>query len=119
MSRRADGSLERDVLQVLWRSKQPLTPAEVRSQLADRFAYTTVLTILTRLHDKGLAEREARGRAFAYNATMSEADLAAKAMSRVLADTSDRAAALAGFASTLSRRDAAALRQVLASLTTS
>lgn len=113
MGRRPDGALERDVLTVLWRAERPLTPAEVRGQLDADLAYTTVMTVLTRLNEKGLTVRSARGRAFAYAPTVSESELVAKRMKAELSVTKDRTGALAGFVGGLNRRDLAALRRVL------
>ncbi len=113
MGRRPDGALERDVMEVLWRADGPVTPAEVRELLEVDLAYTTVMTILGRLHDKGRANRESRGRAFAYSAAVSESELAAEQMNAVLSSASDRAGALGGFVGTLSKRDRAALRRLL------
>lgn len=113
MGRRPDGALERDVMEVLWRADEPLTPAEVREQLDVDLAYTTVMTILGRLHDKGRAHRGSRGRAFAYRAAVSESELAAEKMKQVLSSASDRVGALGGFIGGLSKGDRAALRRLL------
>ena len=113
MGRRPDGALERDVMTVLWRTDASLTPAEVREQLDVELAYTTVMTILARLHEKGRAHREPRGRAFAYSAAVSESELAADQMNAVLSSASDRIGALGGFVGGLSRGDRAALRRLL------
>ena len=45
-------------------------------------AYTTIETILNRLHSKELADRERVGRAFAYSPRFTEAELAARAHAR-------------------------------------
>jgi predicted transcriptional regulator len=113
MSRRPDGALERDIMEVLWRADEPLTPAEVRERLDVDLAYTTVMTVLGRLHDKGRALREQRGRAFAYTAAVSESQLAVERMNAVLSSTTDRDGALGGFVGGLSRRDRAAIRRLL------
>ena len=113
MARRPDGALESEVLTVLWKSQRALTPAEVRSQLPGDLAYTTVMTVLGRLHDKGLLRRTQRGRAFAYTTTMSESELIARRMGDALAATRDPASALSGFVGGLSKRDAALLRNIL------
>ena len=113
MGRRPDGALERDVMEVLWRGNAALTPAEVREQLGADLAYTTVMTILARLHDKGRVDRELRGRAYAYTPTVSESEMAAEKMTAALSTTSDRAGALGGFVGGLSKRDLAALRRLL------
>ena len=60
--RRPDGALEADVLGVLWASERALTPGEVKAVLGSDLAYTTVMTVLTRLWKKGLANRTANGR---------------------------------------------------------
>ena len=56
---------ELDVMQVLW-DRGSATVAEVRESLADDLAYTTVLTVLRILEDKGYARREEEGRAHRY-----------------------------------------------------
>lgn len=113
MARRPDGALERDVMVVLWRADGPLTPAEVRERLDVELAYTTVMTILGRLYEKGRAHREPRGRAFAYSAAVSEPDLLADQMNAVLSSASDHVGVLGGFVGGLSGRDLAALRRLL------
>lgn len=66
----------------------------MRDELDGDLAYTTVMTVLTRLNEKGLTARTARGRAFAYAPTVSESELVAKRMSAELSATNDRAGAL-------------------------
>ena len=56
---------ELDVMGVLW-EKSSATVAEVRDSLADDLAYTTVLTILRTLEEKGHVGHEAVGRAYRY-----------------------------------------------------
>lgn len=113
MSRRPDGALERDIMDVLWGADEPLTPAEVLDRLDVDLAYTTVMTVLGRLHEKGRAHREQRGRAFAYSAALSESELAVEQLNAVLSSTTDRDGALGGFVGGLSRKDRAALRRLL------
>jgi predicted transcriptional regulator len=113
MSKRPDGTLEHDVLAVLWRAGTALQPAEVQQRLPGNLAYTSVATILGRLHTKGLVSRRAVGRAFAYEAAVPEPELAARRINDILSSTDDRTAALAGFVGTLSNRDRDALRALL------
>ncbi len=113
MGRRPDGALERDVMNVLWRADGPLTPAEVLEQLDVDLAYTTVMTVLGRLHDKNRAYRAPRGRAFAYSAAVSESELAAEQMNAALSCATDRVGALGGFVGVLSKGDRAELRRLL------
>ena len=107
------GALENIVLTALWRAKDALTPGEVVETIDDPPAYTTIMTILTRLWHKGLVEREARGRAYAYRPLVGEAELAARRMRATLESTSDRQDALSHFVGTLSKRDERALRKIL------
>ena len=107
------GSLEAQVLDVLWRADGPVTPAEVREALDADLAYTTVMTILSRLWQKGLAARTKQGRAFGYGAVVSESDLAATRMRAALTATSDRTATMSRFVDGLDPREAAALRTLL------
>ena len=60
---------EADVMEVLW-ERGPSTVAQVREHLADRLAYTTVLTVLRILEDKGYATHDEQGRAHRYAASI-------------------------------------------------
>ncbi|VVJ24909.1 Uncharacterised protein [Amycolatopsis camponoti] len=112
-ARRAPGALEAEVLSVLWGSDEPLSPTDVQAQLEDDLAYTTVVTILSRLHDKGVATREKHGRSFRYHAVDDEAGLAARKMTKVLDGEPDRDSVLARFVTQLSDSDEALLRDLL------
>ncbi len=61
-ARRAAGELEAGVLAVLQAAGQPLPPGEVRERVGGGLAYTTVVTILSRLHAKGVLQRRKAGR---------------------------------------------------------
>jgi len=56
---------ELDVMKVLW-DVGPATVAEVRERIADDLAYTTVLTILRTLEQKGYVSHTEDGRAHRY-----------------------------------------------------
>lgn len=102
------------MLGVLWAvGDDALTPAEVNQQLGTGLAYTTVMTVLTRLWRKGLAERVQQGRAFAYRAVLTESELATRRMGDTLNGVGDRASALAGFVGSLSSGDVSHLRRLL------
>ena len=113
MARRADGALEHEIMAVLWSSERPLQPGEIKDRLTTELAYTSVATVLGRLHAKGLVERAEAGRAFAYAAIVNESELAARRIGDVLSSANDRIAVLAGFVGSLSKRDAKALRKML------
>jgi predicted transcriptional regulator len=95
MGKRPDGQLEYDVLHVLWAADRPVSPAEVNDRLGLGLAYTTVATILTRLHAKGLIDRAPVGRAFAYRALVDESEFAVRRIHEVLESASDRSEVLA------------------------
>lgn len=57
---------ELDVMAVLW-EHGPSTVAEVQERLADPLAYTTVLTVLRTLEEKGRVGHEEEGRAYRYH----------------------------------------------------
>jgi predicted transcriptional regulator len=110
--RRPHGALEAEVLDVLRAAAAPLSPAQVRERLAEDLSYSTVVTIVSRLHAKGLLERERAGRAFIYR-PVDDASRAASQMSQALQAGSDHGAVLSRFVSGLSGRDARLLRNLL------
>ena len=111
--RRAAGELEAAVLDALQQAGSALSPAEVREAIDGGLAYTTVVTILSRLHAKGLVDRHKAGRVFRYAPVADQPGLAARRMARVLDEEADREAVLARFVSTLSDGDEALLRRML------
>jgi predicted transcriptional regulator len=113
-SRRPAGALEAEILALLRAAGTPLSPGQVRERLAaaDELSYSTVVTILSRLHAKGLLSRQRDGRAFAY-AVVDEASLAASRMNQALQVGHDHDAVLTRFVSGLSGRDAGLLRRLL------
>lgn len=113
MSKRPDGALEHEIMQVLWQADRPLQPGEIKDRLDLDLAYTSVATVLSRLQTKGMVARTESGRAFAYSPAVSEADLAARRMGEVLASTSDPNSALTRFVRGLSKKDAKAVRAML------
>ena len=100
---------------VLWDRGGWLTPGEVHVVLATKrpLAYTTVMTILVRLWQKGRVRRERDGRAFAYQAVLTREEHAADRMGAVLVAAGDRPKALACFLKSLSPTDRAQLRRML------
>lgn len=117
--RRPAGALEAEVLGIVRAAAGPLSPGEVRGRIAagrePGLSYSTIVTIVSRLHDKGLLARERTGRHFTYTA-VDEAGLAASRMTSVLGSGTDRDAVLTRFVSELSGRDARLLRSLLADM---
>ena len=62
---------EADVMQVLW-DHGPSVVNEVKDRLPDDLAYTTVLTILRTLEQKGYVKHEEEGRVHRYFAAVRE-----------------------------------------------
>ncbi|MFF5016693.1 BlaI/MecI/CopY family transcriptional regulator [Streptomyces sp. NPDC001165] len=112
-TRRPAGALEAEVMATLWAGDRPMTAAEVHQQLGDGLAYKTVLTVLGRLHTKGLVEREPVGRAHAYTPSRAAAELAAEEMNAALRRTGHRTEVLQHFVDTLDADEQAALRALL------
>lgn len=112
--RRAPGQLEAEILAALWAADAPLTAARVQRDVAPDLAYTTVVTILSRLHDKRVLERVRVGRAYAYAPVADQPGFAARRMRRVLDSERDRRTVLARFVSDLSTADERLLRDLLA-----
>jgi predicted transcriptional regulator len=113
VGRRAAGELEAAVLAVLQTAESPLSPGEVRDRLGGDLAYTTVVTILSRLHGKGVLDRRKAGRAFLYAPVADEPGLAARRMAQMLDAEPDREVVLARFVSGLSGEDEELLRRML------
>ena len=115
MARLAMGELEAAVMDVLWDRGGWLTPGEVHEALSAerRLAYTTVMTILVRLWEKGRVERHRDGRAFAYRPLQGREEHAAARMAKLLTGAKDRPLALSHFVDDLSPSDRAQLRRML------
>ncbi|WP_019632422.1 BlaI/MecI/CopY family transcriptional regulator [Actinomadura atramentaria] len=113
MVRRRLGQLEAEILAALAGSDGPLSPGEIRDRLDGDPAYTTVNTVLFRLHDKGLVTRERDGRHFRYRIVVDESRLVASRMHDHLRYASDPSGVLAQFVRSLSSEEEAALRSVL------
>ncbi|MYS20304.1 Predicted transcriptional regulator [Streptomyces sp. DvalAA-14] len=111
--KRPNGALEADILAALHGAGTPLTAGELVERLNNRLSYSTVVTVLTRLHIKQLLSRAPRGRAYAYTPIADEPGLAARRMQRVLDELPDRQAVLARFVDNLSAADENLLRRLL------
>ena len=79
------GPLETRLLELLWAQRRPATVAQIRRALPE-LAYTTIMTTLDRLYRKGLLLRAKDGRAFAYVARYTRAELISKLISAHVTD---------------------------------
>lgn len=92
------GDLESEVLELLWSARGWLSGREVWERLGEEArAYTTVMTVLGHLVEKGLAERAEQGGAHRYRAAGDPDELTAQAIRALLAATEDPRAALGHF----------------------
>jgi predicted transcriptional regulator len=71
------GPLEREVMDAVWAARSPVTVREIVDRLnearADPLAYTTVMTVMSRLAEKRALERRKVGRGYAYEAAAPDA----------------------------------------------
>ncbi|MBR9989557.1 MAG: BlaI/MecI/CopY family transcriptional regulator [Gemmatimonadetes bacterium] len=74
---------ELDVMDVLW-ERGASTVAEVQELLLDDLAYTTVLTMLRTLEEKGYVSHEEEGRAYRYYPQVERSDAGASAVKRLM-----------------------------------
>lgn len=79
------GELEKEVMEVVWKSKDPLSVRYVRDIIGKRreVAYTTIMTIMTRLTDKGVLIRKLKGTSYLYQPKLSRDQFIAKAAHRI------------------------------------
>jgi len=113
VARRPAGGLEQEVLGVLATASTPMTPADVQAALGSDLAYTTVMTALSRLCEKGAVTRERAGRGYAYAWAADRSTLTARQMRRLLDRGEDRESVLASFVAELDQKDGRLLAQLL------
>ncbi|MFD7645546.1 BlaI/MecI/CopY family transcriptional regulator [Kitasatospora sp. NPDC059795] len=111
--RRGQGELATEVLTVLHGAPGPVTASWVQEQLGGELAYTTVMTILSRLLAKQVVSRSRAGRAYVWSAASDAAGLTARRMRRLLDTEPDRDAVLASFVTALTPEDEQLLRSLL------
>lgn len=112
---RARGELEAAVMAALWARQDPSTAREISEQLPGRKpAYTTLLTVLERLCQKGHVARVGDApRGVRFRPVKTEAEHASSAMLATLGETSNRSAALLNFAGNLAADDVDLLQRAL------
>ncbi|MFF2205439.1 BlaI/MecI/CopY family transcriptional regulator [Streptomyces sp. NPDC058145] len=95
----------------VWKWNRPVTVREVLEDLQQErsIAYTTVMTVLDNLHQKGWVRREAEGRAYRYEAVSTRAAYAAALMNDAWSQSDNPAAALVAFFGMMSEEQRQAL----------
>ncbi|MBD8478045.1 BlaI/MecI/CopY family transcriptional regulator [Microbacterium sp. CFBP 8794] len=112
---RGRGELEAEVLAILRTHAEPAGAADIQSAFTEPTpAYTTILTALDRMIEKGEVTRHAESpRKVRFAARLSAAENASDSMHRALKSTDDRRAALLQFAGDLDADDVDMLRSAL------
>lgn len=109
------GDLEDAVMTRVWEWNRPVTVREVLEDLQEgrQIAYTTVMTVMDNLHQKGWLRREQEGRAYRYEAVSTRAAYAAALMNEAWSTSDNQAAALVAFFGMMSPEQTEALRDAL------
>lgn len=99
----------------VWQWNRPVTVREVLEDLQEErsIAYTTVMTVMDNLHQKGWLRRQQEGRAYRYEAVATRAAYSAALMKEAWAASDNGAAALVEFFGRMSAGQADALRDAL------
>lgn len=112
------GDLELQILNVLW-ERGPSSVRDVLEALPvqPRPAYTTVLTMMRLMHEKGYLDRRERGRAHIYHARLREAPTK-QGLLRQLVETAFRGSAEAAVvglltSETLSEKEIARIKRLI------
>ncbi|MCX4958971.1 MULTISPECIES: BlaI/MecI/CopY family transcriptional regulator [Streptomyces] len=109
------GDLEDAVMTRVWQWNRPVTVREVLEDLQQErsIAYTTVMTVMDNLHQKGWVRREAEGRAYRYTAVSTRAAYSAALMNEAWSTSDNPAAALVAFFGMMSAEQREALRDAV------
>lgn len=99
----------------VWKWNRPVTVREVLEDLQQErsIAYTTVMTVLDNLHQKGWVRRESEGRAYRYEAVSTRAAYAAALMNDAWSQSDNPAAALVAFFGMMSEEQRQALADAI------
>ena len=79
------GDLEADIMELLWQ-KSPASVRDVHESLSQTrpIAYTTAMTVMSRLAEKGILKREQHGRAYLYAPMQSREEFCSETISTVM-----------------------------------
>ena len=79
------GDLEVDIMEIIW-VKADVTVREVADHLKRQrdIAYTTVMTVMSRLADKGLLQKLKQGNAYRYRPTYSKEEFTQSTVKRII-----------------------------------
>ncbi|MFC9032164.1 BlaI/MecI/CopY family transcriptional regulator [Streptomyces arboris] len=99
----------------VWQWNRPVTVREVLEDLQQErsIAYTTVMTVMDNLHQKGWVRREVDGRAYRYTAVSTRAAYSAALMNEAWSQSDNPAAALVAFFGMMSPEQREALQDAV------
>jgi len=97
-------------MDILWDCPHELCTRDVLTRTSRHLAYTTVATVLGNLVRKGVVERVAVRRTWAYRPLLTRSEYVAALMTAALTTSPDRPAALLHFVETMPEEDLAILR---------
>lgn len=110
------GDLEADIMEQIWK-QSPASVKVVHESLVQKrpIAYTTIMTVMGRLADKGLLKRQQEGRAYVYMPSFSREEFCSNAVSTVMDGLLGGFGepVLSHFVDTVSDHDTATLDQLL------
>lgn len=66
-TKRSFGELETTILRLFMKEERPLSVNDVVTHLGGKSAYTTIMTVLSRLYEKGILKRSKEGRSYFYS----------------------------------------------------
>ncbi|MEV5325364.1 BlaI/MecI/CopY family transcriptional regulator [Nonomuraea fastidiosa] len=109
------GELEATIMDRMWSYRRPASVRDVLEDLRKEreIAYTTVMTVMDKLHTKGLLRREPVGRAYMYEPVSTKEAYTAELMRHALAASGNQAATLVHFLERLTPEEATALETAL------
>lgn len=110
------GDLEADIMEYCWQ-EYPCSVKDVHATLAGEreIAYTTVMTVMSRLADKGILERQQEGRAYLYTPTQSREEFCSETITNVMSGLIDGFGepALSHFVDTIESIDSGKLDELI------
>ncbi len=111
------GELESEIMAVVWDQKEAISVKTVTDilQRKRKIAYTTIMTIMGRLVEKGLLKRKPLGKAYAYQAAYSKDKFLTKVTRQIINNfvSSFGEVAIAHFAEEVERIPEAKKRELL------
>lgn len=112
--KRKSGELESEILGCLWDRPAGLTSQQLLALMGEEVKLTTVLTVLSRLQEKGLVEKDpGLGRSFVFRATDTREQFTAKQLLGILEHSENPVGVFSHFTQGLTDSQIRELKKVL------